>query len=103
MRVKLEALKVDPARKVIKELADTHNWIICDSDLDPEWVEALNNVLDDNRLLTMLNGERIQFRTNVNFIFETGNLRFATINRLSVIFLSEEDVDVKPMIASWIS
>ena len=68
---------------------------------DPEWVEALNSFLDDNRLLTMPNGERIQFGTNVNFIFGTSNLRFAspaTINRLSV-----EDVDVKPMIASWIA
>ena len=93
------------ARKVIKEPADTHNWIICDGDIDPEWVEALNSVLDDNRLLTMPNGERIQFGTNVNFIFETDNHRFAslaTISRLSVIFLSEEHVDVKPMIASWI-
>ena len=59
------------ARKVIKEPADTHNWIICDGDIDPEWVEALNSVLDDNRLLTMPNGERFQFGTNVNFIRDT--------------------------------
>jgi dynein heavy chain 2 len=93
------------ARKVIKEPVTTHNWVICDGDIDPEWVESLNSVLDDNRLLTMPNGERIQFGTNVNFIFETDNLRFAspaTISRLTMIFLSEEDVDVRPMIASWI-
>ena len=42
----------------------------------------------------------------MNFIFETVNLRFAspgTISRLSVTFLTEADVDVKPMIASWIA
>ena len=52
----------------------------------------------------MPNGERIQFGANVNLIFEADNLRFAspaTISRLSVIFLLEEDVDIKPMIASW--
>lgn len=94
------------ARKVIKETVDTHNWIVCDGDIDPEWVESLNSVLDDNRLLTMPNGERIQFGTNVNFIFETDHLRFAspaTISRLNMIFLSEEDVDIKPLIDSWIS
>lgn len=94
------------ARKVIKESMDTHNWIVCDGDIDPEWVESLNSVLDDNRLLTMPNGERIQFGTNVNFIFETDHLRFAspaTISRLNMIFLSEEDVDIKPLIDSWIT
>jgi len=93
------------ARKVIKEETTTHNWIICDGDIDPEWVESLNSVLDDNRLLTMPNGERIQFGTNVNFIFECDDLRYAspaTISRLSFIFLSEEDVDVRPLIRSWI-
>jgi len=93
------------ARLVIKEPVTTHNWVICDGDIDPEWVESLNSVLDDNRLLTMPNGERIQFGTNVNFIFETDNLKFAspaTISRLSIIYLSEEDVDVKPLINSWI-
>ena len=90
--------------EVIKELANTHNWIICDGGIDPEWVEALNSVFDDNRVLTMPDGLRTQPGTNVNF--EADNLRFAspaTISRLSVIFLSEEDVDVKPMIASWIA
>ncbi|CAJ1327577.1 unnamed protein product [Effrenium voratum] len=93
------------ARKVIKEPSTTHNWIVCDGDIDPEWVESLNSVLDDNRLLTMPNGERIQFGTNVNFVFETDHLRFAspaTISRLTMIFLSEEDVDVKPLVTSWI-
>eukprot|EP00927_Polykrikos_kofoidii_P027109 TRINITY_DN23975_c0_g4_i1.p1 TRINITY_DN23975_c0_g4~~TRINITY_DN23975_c0_g4_i1.p1 ORF type:complete len:2595 (-),score=618.45 TRINITY_DN23975_c0_g4_i1:108-6821(-) len=54
----------------------------------------------------MPNGERIQFGTNVNFVFETDNLRFAspaTISRVAMVFLSEEDVDVKPLITSWIA
>lgn len=38
--------------------------------MDPEWIESLNSVLDDNHLLTMPNGERIKFGGNVNFVFE---------------------------------
>ena len=63
-----------------------------------EWVESLNSVLDDNRLLTMPSGERIQFGPNVNFLFETHNLVCAspaTVSRMGMIFLSEEDLDVK--------
>jgi dynein heavy chain 2 len=58
------------SRKAVKESSDVHTWVICDGDVDPEWVESLNSVLDDNRLLTMPNGERIQFGPNINFIFE---------------------------------
>ena len=49
------------SRQAVKEAPDMKTWIICDGDIDPEWVESLNSVLDDNRLLTMPNGERIQF------------------------------------------
>jgi Na+-transporting NADH:ubiquinone oxidoreductase subunit NqrB len=54
------------------------SWIVADGSVDPEWIESLNSVLDDNRLLTLPSGERIQFGGNVNFIFETHSLRFAS-------------------------
>lgn len=77
------------ARQVVRD-SDVHSWIICDGDIDPEWIESLNSVLDDNRLLTMPSGERIQFGPNVNFLFETHDLSCAspaTISRMGMIFL----------------
>eukprot|EP00906_Rhabdomonas_costata_P001229 RCo001932 len=94
------------ARKVMEEPAGVRSWIVCDGDIDPEWVESLNSVLDDNRLLTMPSGERIQFGDNVNFIFETHSLAFAspaTVSRMSVIYLSEEDVDPHSAVKSWLA
>lgn len=100
-----DGVLTEAARKVVKEETSVLSWIVCDGDIDPEWVESLNSVLDDNKLLTMPNGVRIQFGDNVNFIFETHSLEFAspaTVSRTGIIYLSEEDVDPKMMVTSWL-
>ena len=93
------------ARKVVKEPLEQRSWIICDGDVDPEWIESLNSVLDDNRLLTMPNGERIQFANNVNFIFECHSLEFAspaTVSRCGMLFMSDEAMEVERMLQRWL-
>lgn len=54
------------------------HWIIFDGDVDPEWAENLNSVLDDNKILTLPNGERIALPNNVRIAFEVENLKYAT-------------------------
>ncbi|XP_068612804.1 cytoplasmic dynein 2 heavy chain 1 isoform X2 [Brachionichthys hirsutus] len=93
------------ARNVVREPQEVSSWIVCDGDIDPEWIESLNSVLDDNRLLTMPSGERIQFGPNVNFLFETHDLSCAspaTISRMGMIFLSDEDINVAALLKSWL-
>ena len=93
------------ARHVVKEPGEVKCWIICDGDIDPEWVESLNSVLDDNHLLTLPNGERINFGPNVNFLFETDNLRYAspaTVSRMGVIYMCDEDIDVSRLVNTWL-
>lgn len=100
-----DGVLTNAARDVIREPQGVHSWIICDGDIDPEWIESLNSVLDDNRLLTMPSGERIQFGPNVNFLFETHDLSSAspaTISRMGMIFLSDEDTDVKALVHTWL-
>ena len=90
-----DGVLTNAARQVVREPLEVQSWIICDGDIDPEWIESLNSVLDDNRLLTMPSGERIQFGPNVNFLFETHDLSCAspaTISRMGVIFLRYECV-----------
>ena len=100
-----EGVLTASARQVVKEAAEVLNWIICDGDIDPEWIESLNSVLDDNHLLTLPTGERISFGNNVNFIFETSDLQYAspaTVSRMGMIFLNNEDISVGSLISRYI-
>jgi len=76
------------------------HWIIFDGDVDPEWAENLNSVLDDNKLLTLPNGERINIPPNVRIMFEVESLKYATlatVSRCGMVWFSEEVVSL-PMI-----
>ena len=90
------------AREVVKNPGN--NWIILDGDIDPEWIESLNSVLDDNHLLTLPTGERINFPSGTCFIFETDSLLYAspaTVSRMGMIFLNNEDINIAGLIDKW--
>eukprot|EP00004_Rigifila_ramosa_P014268 TRINITY_DN3231_c0_g3_i5.p1 TRINITY_DN3231_c0_g3~~TRINITY_DN3231_c0_g3_i5.p1 ORF type:complete len:3059 (-),score=575.29 TRINITY_DN3231_c0_g3_i5:95-9271(-) len=58
-------------------------WIVFDGDVDPEWVENLNSVLDDTKLFTLPNGERLPLPHSVRIIFEVQDLQHATLATVS--------------------
>jgi len=73
------------------------HWIVFDGDVDPEWVENLNSVLDDNKLLTLPSGERLQIPPNVRIMFEVETLKYATlatVSRCGMVWFSEDTLDI---------
>ena len=71
------------------------HWIVFDGDVDPEWAENLNSVLDDNRLLTLPSGERLSIPDNVRLMFEVHSLRhatLATVSRCGMVWFSDDVV-----------
>eukprot|EP00913_Durusdinium_trenchii_P009864 g9260.t1 len=68
--------------KVMRDLGqvpDTHpKWIMLDGDLDANWIESMNSVMDDNRLLTLPSNERIPLKVHMKMIFEIRDLNYAT-------------------------
>ncbi|XP_028159312.1 dynein heavy chain, cytoplasmic isoform X7 [Ostrinia furnacalis] len=83
-------------RKIIDNVRGEINkrqWIIFDGDVDPEWVENLNSVLDDNKLLTLPNGERLSLPPNVRVMFEVQDLKYATlatVSRCGMVWFSQD-------------
>lgn len=71
------------------------HWIVFDGDVDPEWAENLNSVLDDNKLLTLPSGERLELPSNVRILLEVDSLRFttlATVSRCGMVWFSDDTV-----------
>ena len=69
-------------------------WIILDGDLDANWIENMNSVMDDNRLLTLASNERIRLLQNMKMIFEIRDLAHAspaTVTRAGVLFILDAD------------
>ncbi|CAJ2513502.1 Uu.00g016210.m01.CDS01 [Anthostomella pinea] len=95
-------------RKIVDNLRgedSKRHWIVFDGDVDPEWVENLNSVLDDNKLLTLPNGERLNLPSNVRIMFEVETLKYATlatVSRCGMVWFSEDTVTPSMMVTNYL-
>nr|PIL99668.1 dynein heavy chain family protein [Toxoplasma gondii COUG] len=81
-----------------------HKWIVLDGDIDAEWIESMNTVMDDNKVLTLVSNERIPFTNTMRMLFEVADMKHAspaTVSRGGVLFINENDVGWKPFLVSW--
>uniref|UniRef100_A0AAV2KWR9 AAA+ ATPase domain-containing protein n=1 Tax=Knipowitschia caucasica TaxID=637954 RepID=A0AAV2KWR9_KNICA len=80
-------------------------YILFDGDVDALWVENMNSVMDDNRLLTLANGERIRLQSHCALLFEVGDLQYAspaTVSRCGMVFVDPKNLRYRPFWQRWL-
>ncbi|KAJ8943600.1 hypothetical protein NQ318_006602 [Aromia moschata] len=93
-------------RQAVTTTEEEHQWIICDGPVDAVWIENLNTVLDDNKMLCLANSERIKLTPWVHMVFEVQDLAQAspaTVSRCGMVYVDSEEIKWLPYVKSWVA
>jgi dynein heavy chain len=100
-----EGLVSTTFRDMANNKTNRHQWIVLDGDIDAEWIESMNTVMDDNKMLTLASNERIPLTSSMRLLLEINHMNHcspATVSRGGVIFVNADDIGWKPAVESWV-
>ncbi|PIN96877.1 hypothetical protein AB205_0080180, partial [Aquarana catesbeiana] len=93
-------------RTAVNDTSKDHKWIVCDGPVDALWIENMNTVLDDNKMLCLANSERIKFTPQIHMVFEVQDLKVAspaTVSRCGMVYIDPEELKWMPYVQTWIA
>ncbi|XP_037662920.1 dynein heavy chain 6, axonemal isoform X2 [Choloepus didactylus] len=93
-------------RAAVNDASEDHKWIVSDGPVDALWIENMNTVLDDNKMLCLANSERIKLTPQIHMLFEVQDLRVAspaTVSRCGMVFVDPEELKWMPYVQTWMN
>eukprot|EP01065_Artemidia_motanka_P030559 TRINITY_DN365_c0_g2_i2.p1 TRINITY_DN365_c0_g2~~TRINITY_DN365_c0_g2_i2.p1 ORF type:complete len:4684 (+),score=1932.48 TRINITY_DN365_c0_g2_i2:111-14162(+) len=91
------------------ELSQTNShskWLVLDGIIDAEWIESMNTVMDDNKMLTLASNERIPLTASMRMVFEISDVKNAspaTVSRAGIIYINDTDLGWGPYKDRWVA
>ena len=89
---------------VLPDKSENKYWIMFDGPVDALWIENMNTVLDDSKMLCLPNGERIKLPNTLAMMFEVQDLRVAspaTVSRCGMVYIEPVHLGCEPLIDTW--
>ncbi|KAG9342632.1 hypothetical protein JZ751_016069 [Albula glossodonta] len=90
-------------RAGVNDTTDDHKWVISDGPVDALWIENMNTVLDDNKMLCLANSERIKLTPSIHMVQDLAVASPATVSRCGMVYIDPSELKWMPYVQTWIN